>query len=137
VTPEQVEAVEASWAGLRPHLSQIADRFYQRLFEAHPEVRALFPDDLVLQRVKFADELDTLVTAIPDFTSFRSRAVSLGDRHHSYGVLPRHYPWVRDALLGALAESSSAWDEHLEAAWTQAYDLVAELMMTRTVGQGG
>jgi hemoglobin-like flavoprotein len=96
----------------------------------------MFPPDLAVQETKFASELDTLVTAIPDFSSFHSRAVGLGQRHQAYGVLPRHYPWVREALIGALNESAANWDEALESAWRQAYDLVAEVMMSRTVGSG-
>jgi hemoglobin-like flavoprotein len=133
VTPEQVAAVQTSTARVGPHLDAVADDFYRRLFGSRPDVRTMFPDDLAAQRRKFADELNAIVTAIPDFGRFRARASELGARHAGYGVRGSHYAPVRENLLAALAAVDPGWDEAVEAAWRSAYDLVAELMQSASV----
>ena len=128
MTPEQVDLVRDCLARLHPKLEAVADDFYSRLFAGHPELRRLFPPDLQAQRLKFSEELETIVMAIPDFPRFRARAAALGRRHAGYGVRPSNYPIVRDALLAAIADADPEWDDELATAWRRAYDLVTELM---------
>ena len=128
MTPEEVEAVQASMARLADDVEAVADDFYRRLFADRPQLRSKFPDDLGLQRRKFADELAVVVESIPDFEAFRKRAEELGVRHRAYGVRPGHYAPVRRSLVAALAAADPGWDEATEQAWRGAYDLVAEVM---------
>ena len=128
MTPEEVAGVQATMDRLAPRLDAVADDFYRRLFEVRPDLRSRFPDDIALQRQKFADELVVIVLAIPDFGRFRARAEELGARHRTYGVRPSHYAPVRESLVGALASADPGWDEATDRAWRSAYDLVAEVM---------
>lgn len=134
MTPEQVGLVTSTVARLEPRMDAVADDFYRRLFEARPDVRRLFPDDLAMQRRKFADELRVIVLAIPDFGRFRKRAAELGASHAGYGVGPSHYAPVGACLLDALAAADPGWDDATRDAWVSAYTLVAELMQAATVG---
>lgn len=133
MTPEQVAAIQATTTRLGSDLEKAADDFYARLFGAHPELRARFPDDIEVQRKKFADEIKVIVLAIPDFGRFRNRAQELGARHRGYGVVPSEYALVREHLLAALAAADAGWDDDTALAWRSAYDLVAELMQSRDV----
>lgn len=128
MTPEQVATVQSTVERLRPRLELVADDFYARLFETRPDLRSKFPDDISVQRKKFADELTVIVLAIPDFGRFRKRAQELGARHRGYGIGPSHYAPVRESLLAALAEADPEWSDEAGRAWRSAYDLVAELM---------
>lgn len=128
MTPEQVAMVQGTTDRLRPRMDGVADDFYVRLFTSRPDLRPLFPDDIAAQRRKFADELTTIMAAIPDFGRFRKRAMDLGTRHRAYGVRPSHYRALRESLLAALAAADPDWDEATRSAWRSAYDLVAELM---------
>lgn len=134
MTPEQVTLVLDGVARLRPRLDRTADAFYRDLFEQHPQLRAMFPKDLSRLRLKFADELSTIVRAIPDFPSFFETARALGTRHVGYGVRAAHFAMVRPALLGAIAaELGEAWTPAMAAAWTAAYDMISEAMLLGTL----
>ncbi len=129
MTPEQVELVRSSYASLRDRRPAVARDFYRRLFAADPAVKALFrdPDDMA---TKFSDELAAIVEAIVSFDVFAARLGDLAARHVGYGVQPRHYRVVGDALVGALtAALAPEWDQALDTAWRAAYNLVAEVMM--------
>jgi hemoglobin-like flavoprotein len=114
VTPDQIDRVETLVKRIGAS-DEFAIRFYDRLFDAAPETRAMFPD-LDAQRDKLRTELE-------------AEAGSLGARHRSYGVRAAHYRLARDAMTGALVDLLG--DEFTapdQAAWGRAYDLIAELM---------
>jgi len=47
-----------------------------------------------------------------------------------YGVLPQHYPMVGSSLLKAFEVSlGTAWTPDVQQAWTEAYEVVAQLML--------
>src|SRR5215467_12024496 len=134
MTPEQVALVLDGVERLRPHLDRTADAFYRNLFARHPEVRSMFPQDMSRLRVKFADELNAIVHAIPDFPAFFEAARALGARHVGYGVRAAHFAMVRPQLLAAIAEElGDAWTPAMAAAWTAAYDIISEAMLLGTL----
>lgn len=130
MTPEQIALVQDSAGRIHERLAEVTSGFYRRLFAANPELRTMFPLDLVLQEQKFADELDTIVRAIPDFPRFLHQVRALGARHAGYGTRVTHYAEVRKALLQSLADTlGPEWTTDVEEAWQAAYDMVAEVMM--------
>ncbi|WP_405097929.1 globin domain-containing protein [Micromonospora sp. NBC_01412] len=130
MTPEEIALVRAGAEALRPNLSAVAQDFYRRLFAADPELRTMFTSDPVLQREKFADELEAIVSSIERFDDFIDRTRLLGARHAGYGVRFRHYGEVREALFGAFAAALGAgWTAETERAWRRAYDMIAEAML--------
>ncbi|WP_214107174.1 globin domain-containing protein [Acrocarpospora catenulata] len=134
MTPEQVGLVTQSVVALRSRLAEVADDFYARLFERHPDLRAMFPAELTALRRKFADELELIVRAIPDFGGFVDRARGLGSRHVGYGVRAGHYTAVRPVLLEALAAAlGDRWHDELAVAWHSAYDMITEVMLMGAV----
>lgn len=133
MTPEQVSLVQDSMERLKPRMANTADGFYRLLFERHPELRPMFPEDLSRQRVKFANELETIVRAIPDFSAFLHHARHLGARHGGYGVRVGHYALVRAVLLEVIAgELGDTWTPEVAAAWAAAYDVITEAMLMGT-----
>ena len=115
---------------LGPRLDDAAATFYDRLFDLDPSVRAMFPDDLVAQRRKFAVELAFIVTAIRQFDRFVAAAAALGERHARRNVRAGHVQTAGIALLDALRTTlDEAWTPPLEEAWTLAYRLISEVMM--------
>lgn len=128
--PEQVAIVTRGIVELRPRMEEIADRFYTLLFDRHPELRELFPSDISVQRRKFADELELIVRAIPDFGSFVARARHLGARHAGYGVRVASYARVRAVLFEVIgAALGDGWTAEAEEAWHSAYNLITEAML--------
>jgi hemoglobin-like flavoprotein len=106
-------------------------RFYERLFEAHPEVRAMFHRNSPGAMNKmFAQKLIAIVDNIDDPQWLSRELAGLVASHTSYGVTNEMYAWVGDALLATLAEAcGDAWSPAAEAAWRAAYAaLVAEML---------
>jgi nitric oxide dioxygenase len=132
VTPEQIEAVQRSYRELVASRAEIAATFYRRLFEANPELRTLFPEDLAELRVKFTAQLGEIVASIDHLDELLERTEALGGRHAGYGVRAADYDRVGSALVGALEEvttrSGGTWTPELGVAWRVAYGLVAQGM---------
>lgn len=98
-------------------------KFYQRLFAAHPELRALFTRSTPgAQNKMFAQKLTAIVDHLDDATWMKRELGTLAANHVGYGVTPEMYPWVGEALLGTLAEAcGDAWTAEAERAWRDAY----------------
>ena len=129
MTPEDVERVVGTAEMVHEDTAFVA-RFYELLFERHPELRAMFPADMTEQHHRFVTEIEAFARAMPRLTEVESRATLLGARHAGYGVRVAHYPFVRDALLDALGEQlgDRFTPEHRQS-WARAYNLLAEIMM--------
>jgi hemoglobin-like flavoprotein len=128
MTPNEVAVVSSTVHAV--DLDALVDDFYRRAFAADPEVAAMFTSDPVLQRQRFALELETIVDLIRDIDSFRTTTAALGARHRTYGVRSTHYRTMGDALLASLAAAlGPAWTPAVEAAWTRAYSLISESML--------
>jgi len=103
----------------------VTKRFYT-LFTDYPEVQPLFANMEAGQQL-----FQSLVFTVnnlrkPDALSDALRG--LGTRHVQYGVLPQHYPMV--GLLKAFEVSlGTAWTPDVQQAWTEAYEVVAQLML--------
>jgi len=99
MTPEQAKLVTDSFRKLLPMASVTADLFYYRLSEIAPEVRSLFPDDLIAQKKKFITMLSTMVTNLNEVEKIAPVVEDLGMRHADYGVIAKHYELFDTALL--------------------------------------
>jgi nitric oxide dioxygenase len=61
-----------------------------------------------------------------------SRVERIAQKHAGLNILPRHYPFVADALLGAIKDVlGKAATEEVLAAWGEAYWFLADLLMAR------
>jgi hemoglobin-like flavoprotein len=129
MTPEDV-ALVVETAPLVHEDTELVSRLYELLFERHPEVRGMFPDDMTAQVHRFVMEIEAFAVAMPDLRAVEERAAQLGARHVRYGVRPAQFPYVRDALLDVLAERlGERFSPAHRMAWARAYNLMAEIMM--------
>jgi hemoglobin-like flavoprotein len=134
VTPEDIERVLRTAQEVEGDTA-LSRAFYTVLFERHPELRQLFPDDMSLLLHKFVTELEGLARALPDLGDFEVRARLLGARHVAYGVRRQHYPMVRDALIDALdAHLGSRFSAEDRVAWNRAFNLLSEIMLEGAEG---
>ena len=104
--------------------------FYGRLFAVDPELRRLFRDDMVEQGRNLTAMLSVAAANIarPEKISLALR--QLGKRHASYGVEPRHFVTVEDALLFALEHALiDVFTAEVKAAWQAAYALLSGAML--------
>ena len=109
----------------------LTHHFYELLFTRHPQVRQLFfRKSLEEQERMLTDVIGDLVAHIDDLAYLDSVLRPLGVKHLEYGATPERYVWVRDAMLATFRHVAGAvWTTELGAAWREAYDRIASIMM--------
>jgi hemoglobin-like flavoprotein len=126
-----LEALETSFDLVAPHGDELMDAFYAGLFAAAPGVKPLFATtDLKRQKTMLLGTLVLLRKSLRDLDAIVPKLRELGARHVAYGARPEHYPVVGEVLIAAMAEvAGAAWRPEHEAAWTQAFGVVAGAML--------
>jgi hemoglobin-like flavoprotein len=136
MTPEQVTLVQESFAKVAPISDQAAVMFYDRLFEAAPQVKAMFPVDMTEQRKKLMATLAVVVNGLSKLESILPAASALAQRHVAYGAKPAHYPVVGAALLWTMEKGlGEAWTPAVADAWTAAYGTLSGFMIAEAYGK--
>jgi NAD(P)H-flavin reductase len=103
--------------------------FYSHLFLSHPETRALFPVSMAHQRDRLFAALGEVVARVDDLAALVPILQQLGRDHRKFGTVAAHYPAVGASLLATLEHFDDAWTPELAKDWTEAYTLVAEVMI--------
>src|SRR5260221_6901554 len=136
MNPTQIKLVQDSFSKVAPISEQAAVIFYDRLFEAAPTVRAMFPNDMAEQRKKLMATLAVVVNGLSNLEAILPAASALAKRHVNYGAKPEHYPVVAGALLWTLGQGlGGAWTPELAAAWTAAYGTLSGFMISEAYGR--
>ena len=130
MTPEDIDLVQSSFVKVMPISAATAKLFYDRLFEIAPYTRAYFRGDIGVQRVKLMTTLSAVVEGLHDLDEILPVAKTLAIRHVAYGVKPKDYQPVGEALVWALAETlGDEFTAELREAWLNAYaDLSAAMI---------
>ena len=129
MTPEQTRLVRESFALVSPIAETAAGLFYGRLFELDPALRPLFPTDVREQGRKLMQMIAVAVHELDAPERLLPAIQVLGRRHVGYGVRPEHYATVGAALLWTLQQGlGAAFTPEAEAAWAEAYELLATTM---------
>jgi hemoglobin-like flavoprotein len=129
MTPHQRRLVVQSCELLREQAGPVSLLFYGTLFELDPSTRRLFYSDLAAQGQKLIDTLGAITMSLEQFDSMRPRLAELGRQHADYGVLPRHYESVIQALLWALGHALGAdFDAPTREAWQGALAAISAAM---------
>jgi nitric oxide dioxygenase len=139
ITDAQIQLVKRSWSrlqGIRPEI--VADLFYTRLFDRHPALRRLFPDNMDAQYRKLMDMLSTIVMRLHQLQELSPEISAMAQRHRVYGVRDRHYRYVGEALLWTLAAGlGREWTPETEKAWTDCYQLLSATMQAAVSPEAG
>ena len=138
MTPIQKQLVRDSFALVAPVADAAAIRFYERLFEADPELPRLFAGtDMVNQRRMLMQTLAVVVKSFDDLDAILPAVRALGRRHAGYGVKDADYETVGAALLYTLDEMlGEAFGREVREAWCAAYGLLASEMRAAAVEAG-
>ena len=103
--------------------------FYSHLFLSHPETRQMFPVSMAHQRDRLFAALGDVVARVDDLDALVPILQQLGRDHRKFGTLAAHYPAVGASLLATLEHFDDEWTPELAKEWTEAYTLVAEVMI--------
>ena len=136
MTPDQVKAIQDSFAKVVPISEQAAALFYGRLFEIAPEVKPLFRGDIKEQGRKLMAMLAAVVNGLGNLESVLPAASALAKRHVDYGVKAADYEPVGAALLWTLERGlGPQWTPELAAAWAEAYAVLSDYMIGEAYGR--
>ncbi len=136
MTPEEIALVQNSFSKVAPISQQAAALFYGRLFEIAPEVKPMFRGDIKEQGKKLMGTLAVVVGGLTDLPAILPAASKLAKIHVGYGVAAAHYRPVGAALLWTLEQGlGEGWTPELAGAWTTAYTLVSQYMISEAYGQ--
>lgn len=132
--PAQAKLVAESWERVQEHASELATAFYGRLFQLDPRIKDLFAlAAMESQGEKFIAMLSELVHVVEDPDRFQVMLVDSGRRHEGYGVVPRDYRTVGEALLWAIDNAlPGGMDDPTRQAWAEAYTRMASIMQGRS-----
>lgn len=124
-----INLVQTTLAQVQLQAEAFTGLFYGRLFDQHPELRPLFTTDLSQQGGKLMATLQLAVTGLNRPQTIMAAIKQLGQRHVGYGVQDIHYHLMGEVLLWSLAQTlGDAFTPEVEAAWAEAYSLLAGLM---------
>ena len=124
-----VAAMRANFAKAAAAGDEAPLYFYSHLFLSHPETRALFPVSMAHQRDRLFSALGDVVARVDDVDALVPILQQLGRDHRKFGTLAAHYPAVGASLLATLEHFDDQWTPELAKDWTEAYTLVAEVMI--------
>ncbi|MFJ4570861.1 globin domain-containing protein [Streptomyces sp. NPDC088846] len=130
--------IHRTLAEIAPIADQVTSYFYALLFIRHPDLRALFPVAMDVQRDRLLRAILTAADRLDDPHALAEYLGELGRGHRKYGTLPAHYPAVGEALLGALSRyATTIWDAETEAAWVRAYTEMSQIMIDAAADDEG
>jgi hemoglobin-like flavoprotein len=136
MTPDQIKAIQESFAKVAPIAGEAAALFYGRLFKIAPSLAPLFKGDMDEQGRKLMATLAVVVNGLANLKTILPTASALAKRHVGYGVTAADYAPVGEALLWTLERGLGAqWTPELAAAWTAAYGVLSEFMIGEAYGR--
>ncbi|MER8183357.1 globin domain-containing protein [Kitasatospora sp. NPDC094015] len=129
-TPRDLQLIRDTLAVVEPLADRATAHFYALIFLHHPEIRALFPAAMDVQRDRLFRALLLAARSADDPAGLTVYLSRLGEGHRKYGTLTGHYGPVGECLVAALAKyCGSRWDADTELAWRRVYRLVSTIMI--------
>ncbi|MFJ4947523.1 globin domain-containing protein [Streptomyces sp. NPDC088760] len=136
LTEQSAATVRATLPAVGAAIGGITERFYTRLFAAHPDLlRNLFNrgnQAAGTQRQALAGSIATFATHLLDHPDQRPDAMlaRIAHKHASLGVAPEQYQVVHEHLFAAIAEVlGEAVTPAVAAAWDEVYWLMANALI--------
>ncbi|OJW71345.1 MAG: nitric oxide dioxygenase [Sphingomonadales bacterium 63-6] len=135
LSEQTIALVKATVPALEAHGLAIVHEMYARLFQNH-DIAALFnqshhgdggsqPRALTGAILAYASNIENLAALAP-------AVERIAQKHVGLQILPEHYPFVADALLGAIkGVLGDAASDDVLAAWGEAYWFLANILISR------
>lgn len=135
LSAETIALVKATVPALAAHGQAITRTMYRRLF-VREDIRALFNQANQGDGGAQVNALATAILAyaqnIENLGALTPVVERIAHKHVGYHILPEHYPFVAEALLGAIAEVlGEAATPDIIKAWGEAYWFLAEILKGR------
>jgi nitric oxide dioxygenase len=109
------------------HGPEIAQQFYERLFQLHPEYRKLFKEDNKEQHRKLAFAITLVVTKLDKLDQIAEEVRSLSARHAKYGVKPEYFePFIKLFVETIAKVRADRWKPEYSTAWYEVMKAVGD-----------
>lgn len=136
LSPSSAATVRATLPAVGAAIGEITERFYARLFAAHPELlRNLFNrgnQASGAQRQALAGSIAAFATMLLEHPDQRPDAMlgRIAHKHASLGIAPAQYEVVHEHLFAAIVEVlGDAVTPEVAAAWDEVYWLMARTLI--------
>lgn len=135
LSEQTIRIVKQITPAVAANAEAITRRFYQRMFEGNPEVKAYFNQAHQHsggQQRALAGAICAYFTHIDQLEALGPAVELIAQKHCSLGIEPEHYPIVGKHLLAAIKDvmGDAATDEII-AAVAEAYGVLAEVCIGR------
>ena len=119
ITQIQIRLVRRSFSLASSRKTQIAQLFFDRLFQLDPNLRPLFDYvDTDEQGERVLRMLAFIIKTLDDMPTFESEIKAMGQRHLGYGVKKEDYQKFNEAFLWALEKGlGNAFTPAMREAW--------------------
>jgi len=133
--PRTISTVKATAPVLREHGLEITQRMYELLFQDE-QIKRLFNQShhrgVGTQPRSLAGAVHAYAANIDRLEELGPAVERIAQKHVALNIVPEHYPAVGRALIGALGDVlGQAATEEVVAAWTEAYEFLAQILMRR------
>ncbi|WP_156289958.1 NO-inducible flavohemoprotein [Oceanobacillus salinisoli] len=131
---QTIDIVKSTVPVLQEFGTTITKRFYETMFENHPELKNIFNQtnqrkgnqpkalaNAVLAAAKYIDNLEEILPAVKQ----------IAQKHRSLNIKPEQYPIVGENLLFAIKDvlGDAATDDIINA-WANAYEVIADVFIS-------
>lgn len=129
ITDRQIQLIQESFTHVEPIAEQAAEIFYSKLFEYDPSLKPLFKNNMKDQGKKLMTMLKMAVNGLNNLDKLVIVLQQLAERHVNYGVEPKDFTPVGNALLYTLKTGlGDKWNPELRQAWVDVFRLMATVM---------
>jgi hemoglobin-like flavoprotein len=129
MTPTQISVVQASWQKVDEKNHEVAEMFYQRLFELAPDLRQFYQSDLHEYGAILMRNLGTAVASLARLDSVLPMLQDFGQQRFERGIKDGYETAVRNAMLWALEQRlAEAFTQDVRTAWNETYSLLTGII---------
>lgn len=126
----QAENIRECFSQLAPRGDELAERFYEALFERQPQLRNVVPTDHWMRARDLLSGLGLLVKNVHRVDAIDYLLHELGAKAQRAGVLPQQYGIARQVMLKTMGEMmGDAWTAEVEADWTQLFNAATSVVL--------
>jgi nitric oxide dioxygenase len=127
-----IEIIKATAPVIKEHGEKITTAMYNILFTKHPEAKILFKNAAPDQHKKLAAMVYAYAANIDNLGVLGKGVEKVANIHVNVDVKPEHYPWVGEALLGAIEEVlGEAATPEIMNAWKEAFFFLADVFINK------
>ncbi|WP_010274666.1 NO-inducible flavohemoprotein [Paenibacillus senegalensis] len=133
LSQETIQVIKSTVPVLEIHGTAITKRFYEMMFNGHPELLHIFNhanQKQGRQQTALANAVYAAAANIDQLEAILPAVKQIAHKHRSIGVKPEQYPIVGHYLLAAIKDVlGEAATEDILRAWKEAYDVIADVFI--------